>query len=171
MIMDQNACSSPHLIFWLGKNKKKVSELFWKNLSKKIIKDYDFPDIASIDKYVKICNDVNIENFKSAKIYDNSLYVVKLKKLNFKLDTLRGKWGYFYEYNIKSLSEIISFLNPKYQTLTYFGIHKKKIFDFIKKNNPRGIDRVVPIGQSLHMSLDWDGYDIIRSLTRGINII
>jgi hypothetical protein len=171
MIMDQNACSSPHLIFWLGKNKKKLSELFWKNLSKKISKDYDFPDIASIDKYVKICNDVTMKNFKSAKIYDKSLHVVKLKKLNFELDTLRGKWGYFYEYNIQSLNEIIPCLNPKYQTLTYFGIQKNEIKDFINGNNPRGVDRVVPIGQSLHISLDWDGYDIIKSLSRGINII
>ena len=171
MMMDQNACSSPHLIFWLGKNIKKVSELFWKTLSKKINKDYDFPDIAHIDKYVKICSDVTMNNFKSAKIYDKSLHVVKLKKLNSKLDSLRGKWGYFYEYNIKSLNEIIPFLNSKYQTLTYFGIQKNEFKDFINNNSPRGIDRVVPVGQSLQISLDWDGYDIIKSLSRGIDII
>ena len=46
-----------------------------------------------------------------------------------------------------------------------------EIKNFINGNNPRGVDRVVPIGQSLHISLDWDGYDIIKSLSRGINII
>ncbi len=170
MIMDQNACSSPHLVLWLGKNNERVIEKFWKNFSKKIIRNYNSPDIASLDKYVKICNDITLKNFKSAKIYDKSLHVVKLKKLDPKLDSLRGKWGYFYEYNINSLNEIVPFLNPKYQTLTYFDISKKQIKDFIYEN-PRGIDRIVPIGQSLLISLDWDGYDIIKSLSRGINII
>mgnify|MGYP001211562206 CR=1 FL=1 len=170
MIMDQNACTSPHLVFWLGKNNKSLCKLFWNNLSKKIKKEYDFPDIALIDKYVKICNDVTMKNFKSAKIYEDSLHVVRLKKLNFNLETLRGKWGYFYEYYLKSLDEILPFINSKYQTLTYFGIQKKEILDFFKNNNPKGIDRVVPIGQSLHISLTWDGYDIIKSLSRGIDV-
>ena len=50
-------------------------------------------------------------------------------------------------------------------------MQKNELKDFIKDNNPRGIDRVVPIGQSLHISLDWDGYDIIKSLSRGVDII
>ena len=53
-----------------------------------------------------------------------------------------------------------------YQTLTYFGLDQKNEIEeyFINGNNPRGVDRVVPIGStSLHISLDWDGYDIIKS--------
>jgi len=30
-LVDQNACSSPHLLVWLGKDKK-IKEKFWKNL-------------------------------------------------------------------------------------------------------------------------------------------
>jgi hypothetical protein len=56
--MDQNACSSPTFnSFWLMiALLKVVSELFWEKLSHlHIIKDYDYPpEIASIDKYVKI---------------------------------------------------------------------------------------------------------------------
>ena len=35
--------------------------------------------------------------------------------------------------------------------------------------NLKGIDRVVDIGNSNSISLLWDGYDIIRSLSRVIN--
>ena len=40
----------------------------------------------------------------------------------------------------------------------------------MKKKNFDGIDRVVPIGQALDISLNWDGYDIINILTKVVDI-
>ena len=31
---------------------------------------------------------------------------------------------------------------------------------------PKGIDRVVPLGRTLDFSLNWDGYDLIYSMSR-----
>ena len=42
--------------------------------------------------------------------------------------------------------------------------------NFINKNNFKGVDRIVPIGQSLDMGLIWDGYDLIRTLSRVVEI-
>ena len=33
-----------------------------------------------------------------------------------------------------------------------------------------GIDRIVPIGSALDISLNWDGFDLNKSLTRVIEI-
>ena len=33
-LVDQNACSSPHLIYWIGKKNKKKKNIFWKSLRK-----------------------------------------------------------------------------------------------------------------------------------------
>ena len=41
---------------------------------------------------------------------------------------------------------------------------------FVLQNNLKGIDRIVPIGQSLNIGLLWDGYDILNILSRGIEI-
>ena len=38
------------------------------------------------------------------------------------------------------------------------------------RNNLLGIDRVVPIGKALDISLIWDGYDVIDSLSRTITL-
>ena len=38
------------------------------------------------------------------------------------------------------------------------------------KNHLKGIDRIVPIGQTLDMNFFWDGYDINKILTRVIDI-
>ena len=77
------------------------------------------------------------------------------------LENLRGKWGYFYEFQLKDLSRLSKVVNKKFQTLTYFGFSKDRLNNFIKKNNIKGIDRVVPVGQALNMDLKWDGYDIV----------
>ena len=68
------------------------------------------------------------------------------------------------------LDELKKIVNKKYQTLTYFGIDSKLLKNFIIKNKLKGIDRIVPVGQSLDISLTWDGYDIISTLSRGIEI-
>ena len=36
------------------------------------------------------------------------------------------------------------------------------------KNNLFGVDRLVPIGSSLEIDLIWDGYDVIKSLSREV---
>ena len=37
-------------------------------------------------------------------------------------------------------------------------------------NNLLGIDRIVPIGEALNIEIIWDGYDVIRSLSRIISL-
>ena len=63
----------------------------------------------------------------------------------------------------------INIISNKYQTLTYFGLEKLSLKNFVIDNKLNGIDRIVPIGKALEMSLIWDGFDIIRSLSRIID--
>jgi hypothetical protein len=170
-LVDQNACSSPHLIVWLGDRDSKVRNIFWKQLYKYVDKKYAQPKIASIDKYSKLCEDlINFKNIKKYKNYSNLLYVLTLKELDFGINKLRGKWGYFYEYNSKNLDHIAKFIDRTCQTLTYIGLKKDILKKFVIKNNLKGIDRIVPTGQGLSMNLNWDGYDINQSLSRIIDL-
>ena len=86
------------------------------------------------------------------------------------IDTLRGKFGYFYEYNIDDINSITHIINTKYQTFTYFGVDKSELLNFVVKNRLSGIDRIVPVGKALDMGVVWDGYDIVRSLSRIIEV-
>ena len=78
--------------------------------------------------------------------------------------------GTFFEHEVKDLNKIAKIINNKYQTVTYFGVEKTLIKNFVIKNRLKGIDRIVPIGQSLDISLLWDGRDVISTLTRGLKI-
>ena len=170
-LMDQNACSSPHLVLWLNDKSQKARNYFWRELSNYIKKKYEFPDIASIDKYSKLCADIlEMENIKSYKKIDNLIYIITLKSLNSEITHKRGKWGYFYEYHVKDLNDVLKFVDKSCQTLSYFGVKKDKIKELIFKSNPKGIDRIVPVGQTLNINLTWDGYDIVKMLSRVIEI-
>ena len=170
-LVDQNACSSPHLVVWLGKNMLKARSKFWTSLYNLIKKKYNMPEIASIDKYNNLCEAaLKYKNLKKHEKYGNLIYTVILKNLDKNLDSQRGKWGFFYEYNAKNLNEISKWINNKYQTLTYFGLEKKSLKSFVLNNKLSGIDRIVPIGQGLEISLYWDGYDINKTLSRVVDI-
>ena len=165
-MVDQNACSSPHLVLWYGKKKVKNQAKFWNELKKKVDLSYDLPMNAVTEKYSKYCFDLTGDYYKNGKIYSQGLYVVQLRKLFTEIESLRGKWGYFYEFQINDLNKVSKYINKKFQTLSYYGFDKKFFLDFLKNNFIDGIDRIVPIGCSLNIDLFWDGYDIIKTLSK-----
>ena len=167
--VDQNACSSPHLILWHGKKNYSLKKYFWFNVNKIATKKYDMPLIGSVDKFSLECQDATKFKIKKSNNINNTTIVNELVKLPKKISDLRGKWGYFYEFNISNLNDLKFIVSDKFQTLSYFGYEKSKLFNVLKKNKIKGIDRIIPIGNSHVMDTQWDGYDMIYSLTRVVS--
>ena len=125
-VMDQNACSSPHLVLW--KNYKlSDTKLFWKKLDKYVDHKYIFKRENKIYKYyrineilVKSNNILSFINYKNLKIFN-------LKDLDNNLTDLRGYGGIFFQHKFKNFKSISKILNRKFQTMTYFGINKKNL--------------------------------------------
>jgi len=171
---DQNACTSPHLIAWYG-NKNKVSlakNKFWNSLYEIVKNKYKITNFVANDKLNELYK-LSIENDKLGKLisHENMIYRFQFDKVPLNNDKIRGKWGIFFETELKSFSKLNNFINEKYQTLTYFGFSKKVLENLLFKNKFRGIDRIVPVGSSMNLSLIWDGYDLKNILTRNIEII
>ena len=165
--MDQFGCSSPNSVFWLGKNnfaKKK----FWFELKKIVDKEYHL-DLSGANK--KISNLMNHTLGKNkgikANIKNFNLITLKSKKLNF--DNFENiNFGTFLEININSLDNLKKYTSEKLQTITYYGTDFESIKKFIIKNKIKGIDRIVPIGRAFDLTPEWDGIDIISTLSRTI---
>ncbi|MEI7481707.1 MAG: acyl-CoA reductase [Elusimicrobiota bacterium] len=171
-LMDQNACSSPHLVVWLGEGAvvKEAKEKFWNSVYGVTAAKYELQPVNAVDKYVLLCeNAIKLSGITNFKKYGNYLYRVELDSLPANMDAFRGQYGFFYEYHAQNLNGIAHIINTKYQTLTYFGLEKAQLLDFVVKNRLSGIDRIVPIGSALDIGVIWDGYDIVRSLSRIID--
>ena len=109
-----------------------------------------------------------MEEIKSVFRYENLIYCILLDKFPDNIDRLRGKFGYFYEFEASEINKIAHIVNSKFQTLTYFGINKLSLIKFVLQNRLYGIDNIVPIGSALNIGTFWDGYDIVRCLSRTI---
>ncbi len=170
-LMDQNACSSPRLVIWLGKSDKKGKEVFWQAVSRIVEKKYHMEYIQTVDKYMQLCrNAIDMESNISFKSNGVNLYRISLEALPENKEQLIGKFGYFYEFETSDINSISHLVDSSFQTLTYFGFEKKIFLDFIFHNRLKGIDRVVPVGKALDIGPIWDGYDVIGNLSRIINI-
>ena len=170
-LMDQNACSSSHLIVWVGKESETAKVKFWNAVLAQVDEKFTMEAINSVDKYTLLCRSaIESNNLGSLKRYGNNLYRIKVNDLVKDMDKLRGKFGCFYEYDTNEISCLATIVNDKYQTLTYFGLDKTQLLDFVVKNRLSGIDRIVPIGSALDIGVIWDGYDVVRNLSRIIDI-
>ena len=172
-LFDQNACTAPHSLFWVGSDEdiEKSKTIFWDLLEKTVIeKQYNLNDISTIDKLVTFYSQ-SMGEVPISKINKNNLiWRVNNKELNSKVDGYRCASGYFNEFNINHINELSNIIKKNYQTLSYYGIYKDDLIIFFKTNKPLGIDRVVPIGNTLDFSLNWDGYDLINQMSRLIEI-
>ena len=101
---------------------------------------------------------------------DNLLRRVSVEHLPTDLDVYRCAGGYFTEYCAKELDEIAPIVTSKYQTLAYYGYTKERLQKFVFENRLKGLDRIVPLGETTTFSLTWDGMDLIERLSRIIDI-
>lgn len=95
--VDQNACSSPKIIFWLNDNNI-ARDKFWNYIVRYASNKYLLKDISCIDKLVILCeNSINIfDNIKNFYKENNVLYRIELKNIkNLKFDDLLANSGFF----------------------------------------------------------------------------
>ncbi|MDP7040606.1 MAG: acyl-CoA reductase [Myxococcota bacterium] len=170
-LMDQNACSSPHLVVWLGENTEKAKTKFWKALSALVRETYNLEPVHAVDKYTQLCrNAIDLDHIKDVDWSDTGVFRVGLTHLDKKVDERRGRCGYFYECDLAELSPLAEIINSAYQTLTYFGVDKEKLQELVCTGRVTGVDRIVPVGMGLEIGVVWDGYDVVRSLSRIIDL-
>ncbi len=172
-LMDQAACSSPQLLVWIGDEDvvNRAKQRLWPEMVNVVRQRYTPEAFQIMDKYVQTClHALNNPHVKRVYKHDNMLYRLNLNGISLSQDEYRGYSGTIHELTLPELSFLAPIINERYQTLSYFGLNAQDVRNLIANHGLRGIDRVVPIGRALEMGVIWDGYDIVRSLSREIDI-
>lgn len=165
---DQNACSSPRLVVWMGNKVNEARELFWKKMNLLVEKDYDMKPIQAIDKFTSLSM-LGMGYDGVHLVSDNNLVVrVEVDKLYPELMNYKNGGGYFFEYKMKNLDDIVPVLTKQCQTISVLGIEKQDILDIVFKYGVRGVDRVVELGKTMELEFIWDGYKMIEEMSRFI---
>lgn len=169
-LMDQNACSSPQILLWQN-DSDEARKKFWDAALAVAEAKYALQDAVAVDKYTLFCTEaVSNDNAESFARNGNLLYREEVKALTPDIINHRGKGGYFFEHALTDLSELCAVITEKFQTITYFGIDAVALREELIAANVRGIDRIVPVGKAMDIDVVWDGHDLIRELSRVIDL-
>jgi len=95
---------------------------------------------------------------------------IHITKLDDSLRKIHCGAGLFLETERTALQEIQPIISAKDQTMTVFGFSQKELESLAWSLMNRGIDRIVPVGKALNFSIIWDGYDLLRSFSKEIEI-
>lgn len=165
---DQNACSSPRIVVWTGKQIAQAKKVFWEEEHKLVEKRYTFQTIQGVNKLTSsyliaaLAPGCKIEEHQ-----DNLIVRVSVPEIWDFLMDYRDNSGYFFEYDCENILNIKDVCNDKRcQTIAYFG-DSKIIFPLIQAG-VKGIDRIVPMGKTMDFDLIWDGYNLPALLTRTV---
>ena len=173
-LFDQNACTAPHLILWIGSSiqVEQAKQTFWDHLQSLVESKYALQPVSAVDKlttaYMFASQNVESHIVKSK---DNLITRIEVGSLDSGIERWRGKWGCFFEYQASSLDVLAKVINQSFQTLSYVGVSPNVLASFVHEKRMTGIDRIVPVGQTLDFALDWDGYDLISTFSRVISVV
>jgi hypothetical protein len=167
-LVDQNACSSPGQILWIGgiSDIKKAQSAFWLKLDSVLqAKKYQLDPLALIDKTLDVMR--NTQLMGSSVDFDRTHQNIwRLSNPNAKQCTLR--FGTFLEIMIPTGIRLDRWLRSNEQTLTVAGMSPYDVFNLLKSKN---IDRIVPMGQALNITMLWDGRNILTTLSRKVEVV
>lgn len=167
---DQNACTSPRIIVWTGKDKQAAKDKFWNAVHALTAEKYTLAPVWAVGKLAALYRAAADREVRLEPCADNFIYRVKVEKLDDKLPDLKYNSGFFFEYDAENLTEIVPVCTNKCQTMTYYGLDKDDIADFIRSAAPQGVDRAAPMGKSMDFTLVWDGHDLVRELSRIVKV-
>ncbi|MBB3592897.1 hypothetical protein FHX08_003241 [Rhizobium sp. BK529] len=168
-LLDQNACSSPHLVIWQGNEAQaeRAKDRFWSAMAEYLQERYNIAPVHAVDKFVNLCRAANtLSEATGSRRHDNLIYRVSLNALPADIERHRGQYGFFYEYITEDLSCLSEIVGERYQTLTSFGVDRDGLVQQIIEQGLTGIDRIVPVGKALDMGVIWDGYNLVQELSR-----
>lgn len=165
--VDQNACSSPGIIHWVGSPVAiaKAKAIFWAKLAAFLQdKDYQLDPTTRITRTLDLMQDLaTLQQPIGLKQYGDDVLVGDTLVTDSQL-----RFGRFIELEHPDLSAAFEALRRNEQTLTYFGFNREAFMAVIQTSRQKRIDRIVPFGQALNISVHWDGVDIIGRLSRRV---
>lgn len=169
--MDQNACSSPRMVIWLGDKIEEARKQFWQVLDEKVKREYELQPIQVVNKW-QAFSELAMKHEKIQLISENNgVMRVEVHELFKELMNYKASSGYFFEYCATAIDEVSQLFDKPCQTIAYLGIEPMDIYSVIVEKGVYGVDRIVPLGETMQLSFIWDGYDMIDAMSRYINIV
>lgn len=163
----QQACSSPRALVWVGDNRAKEALL---EAIGRCAHSANAPETLRNEQLV-FSQWLVASGEATAYQFNGRVCSIELSSGNALVSPAHpGNW-ILPVHSISSLNDLAALTTPKLQTLSYWGFAKDDMVKFLAQPSITGIDRVVPVGEALQFSPDWDGYELLTQLARKVVVL
>jgi Acyl-CoA reductase (LuxC) len=168
---DQMACSSPHLLFWVGSvaQMDQALERFHQALAKEIERRGYRGTPSSALQRLNFVFDLACDTDLRADLAHKEFLAVRLLDGAVWRKEICGA-GLFTHVRVEHLLQVAELSDQGDQTVTHFGFSRPELHDLAQKVGAKGVDRVVPVGEALAFDTTWDGYDLIGDFLRRVTV-
>jgi hypothetical protein len=162
----QQACSSPRVIFWLGDAclQQKVFEQI------DVLAQRNAIVANQLNNHLVTSQLLQSEGRAAKPLVQNRICALPVTSLNEKMLAWHSGSGLFLVYQLDSVEQLAAMVDDKLQTLSYWKIEKHSLLKLAQNPSIKGMDRIVPVGQALEFTPDWDGYRLLTDLSRHITV-
>ncbi len=164
----QMACSSPHVVYWLGTLDavRVCKERFELDLDRALGAKGTEPEFAAAVRRLNFAFDAAASG-RVAQINHRAYTTNLLSSPSAEPDQLpHCGVGLLSHVACGRMEDIVAYLKSDHQTITYAGLSDDQRQHLAEAAGIAGVDRVVPFGRALAFSPQWDGYDLWSDLTR-----
>lgn len=170
-VFDQNACSSPKAVLWIGDQGtvSQAQELFWNQLDEQMQrKGYKCPASKTNEKLTKIAG-LAVSGFEPkvsrSKMTGNVTVTTTAEALENADNFAAG--GYFLQVQVDNLAALPVINDHQLQTVTHFGFAQTELEALLLSTPIKlSADRLVKIGNATAFDVIWDGYDLIGQMSK-----
>lgn len=166
-LMDQQGCSSPQALVWIGTGHDCAKSRFWAALEAIVHEQYDYDISTASAKLLSLMESAVASRMDFTVNYDDFRLVrLAIEQPSLDLRNLQNRFGIFAEFEIGDLADLAPLIHEKFQTVSVYGFDKADVVALVQTHGLMGIDRVVPIGRAFDIDLIWDGFDVISMISR-----
>lgn len=168
----QMACSSPRLVLWLGEEAEvqAARQAFWPAVEARAAQMNHGLGAAEMLNKTVAADLLAMQAAVRIEPGPNLVTRVWLHEPAVLADLHCGG-GLFHESRLATLEALLPLLGRRIQTVSHHGFSRAELQDFVRSAGPRGIDRLVPVGQALDFSPVWDGTNLWRAFLREVDIL
>jgi hypothetical protein len=168
---DQMACSSPHVVFWVGGAdafgaamasfedalQAEVERRGYAPQAPDAVRRLNYAFGLAADADVRV--NLDHSGFVGVRMNDRGA-----------LDREMCGGGLVKHARLDDPAELVTFAAEVDQTVTHWGFDTATLRALAMRLGARGVDRLVPVGEALAFDFVWDGFDLIEDLTRKVAV-
>lgn len=169
---DQMACSSPHVVVWVGTDAAMTAavERFDRLLAAEVQRRAHRGSASHTMQRLNFVFDLACSTALEADLRQQEFLAVRLLGEQRAIAREVCGAGLFMHARADDLRCVSSLATDRDQTVTHYGFSAEALREYARHAGARGVDRIVPIGEALAFAPVWDGYDLIADFLRQVTV-